>query len=52
MTVDLARAIREPIPVEHLQSKFDIGWKEDGWRFALDAMHHRCRPRARVPKAR
>lgn len=35
MTVDLARAIREPIPVERLHTKFDIGWKEDGWRFAL-----------------
>ena len=35
MTVDLARAIREPIPVEQLRSKFAIAWKPDGWRFAL-----------------
>ncbi len=35
MTLDLARALREPIPVEELSAHFDIGWKSDGWRFAL-----------------
>jgi hypothetical protein len=35
MTLDLARVMREPIPVEQLQSKFKVAWQEDGWRFEL-----------------
>ncbi len=34
-TLDLARAMRAPVPLEHLQSNFAVAWKPDGWRFAL-----------------
>jgi len=35
LSLDLARAMRAPIPLETLSARYEIAWKSDGWHFAV-----------------
>lgn len=38
-TLDLARALRAPIPLEQLALRYSVGWQPDGWHIGLSDAH-------------